>query len=381
MSTNTTSVLEIPKTRGKYGEGSIRQIGPKRWQISYYDNQGRRRRESFRTEDRARRKLAAAIALRDTGKLEPQEGRVKINSLSEVYKTYAKNSAPKSYSWIELVWRCHLEPFFGGKLADRISSDDLEAYRKSRLDAGAAASTVNREMTVLKATLNHAAKADPPKLLRVPRFPERLREPNPRSGFLKDNQYDAFQSNIKVPWLRAALAVSYNYGFRRSELIGLRVSQIDLKNRMIHLLPGTTKNDKGRAVAMTPEVYEVLAECVKDKKPGDAVFTRPNGKPVRDFRKLWRTLAKQSGVPGLLLHDLRRAAIRNMIRGGVSKHVAKRISGHTTDAVFDRYDITDETDLVDAAEKIAARRAQASEESGKPDNIGHKLGTEFSGRQ
>ena len=43
-------VLEIPKRRGKYGEGSIRQLGLKRWQISYYDTQGRRRRESFSTE-------------------------------------------------------------------------------------------------------------------------------------------------------------------------------------------------------------------------------------------------------------------------------------------------------------------------------------------
>jgi hypothetical protein len=38
-----------------------------------------------------------------------------------------------------------------------------------------------------------------------------------------------------------------------------------------------------------------------------------------------------------------------MVRAGISKHVAKRISGHTTDSIFDRYDITDETDLADAA--------------------------------
>jgi hypothetical protein len=52
-----------------------------------------------------------------------------------------------------------------------------------------------------------------------------------------------------------------------------------------------------------------------------------------------------------------------MVRAGISKHVAKRISGHTTDSIFDRYDITDETDLADAARKLEARN-------------GHKLGTE-----
>src|SRR6266481_4622933 len=87
-----------------------------------------------------------------------------------------------------------------------------------------------------------------------------------------------------------------------------------------------------------------------------------NGKPVTDFRRTWRTLAKAAGMPGLFLHDLRRTAVRNMVRAGISKHVAKRISGHTTDSIFDRYDITDETDLAEAARKLEAR------------SNGHKLG-------
>lgn len=44
--------------------------------------------------------------------------------------------------------------------------------------------------------------------------------------------------------------------------------------------------------------------------------------------------------------------MRRMVRRGVSKHVAKRISGHKTDSVFDRYDIVDEPDLVGAARKL-----------------------------
>jgi integrase len=360
-----TAVLEPATRAGKYGEGSTRKLADDRWQISYYDGEGRRRRESFSTEAKANRALNRAITLRDSGKLDPHEGRVKVDALAESYKLYAKNSAPKSYDWIELVWRVHLEPFFGGKLASRVTSDDIHRYVASRLEADAAAGTVNRELTVLRALFRQGAEADPPKIMRVPRFPEKLREANPRSGFVSDEQYAALQEKCKLGWLRALLAVAYNFGFRKAEMLGLRVSQVDLKARTIHLLTGETKSDKGRTVVMTTEVHRLLSEAIKDKKPGDAVFTWPNGRPVKDFRGSWDVLVAEAGMPDLLLHDFRRSAARNMIRSGISKNVAKRITGHSTDSIFDRYDITDESDLADAARKLEARN-------------GHKMGTKAS---
>jgi hypothetical protein len=43
-----------------------------------------------------------------------------------------------------------------------------------------------------------------------------------------------------------------------------------------------------------------------------------------------------------------------MIRRGISRKVAKLISGHKRDDVFERYNVTDESDLDDAARKIEA---------------------------
>ena len=111
------------------------------------------------------------------GKLEPYEGRVKVDVLAEAYKTYAENSKPKSYRWVELVWRVHCELFFGGMLAEALKTVTTcsDTYGE-RLDAGAATSTINHELTILKAMFNHGVKADPPKVFRVPRFPMKLRE-------------------------------------------------------------------------------------------------------------------------------------------------------------------------------------------------------------
>jgi hypothetical protein len=55
---------------------------------------------------------------------------------------------------------------------------------------------------------------------------------------------------------------------------------------------------------------------------------------------------------GLLVHDLRRSGVRNLVRAGVSETVARRISGHKTREIFSRYDITSEKDLNDAEQKL-----------------------------
>ena len=108
-------------------------------------------------------------------------------------------------------------------------------------------------------------------------------------------------------------------------------------------------------VALTRECRELVVELRKGKQPEDYLFTRENGEPVRDLRGAWDALVTAAGLPGLLLHDFRRSAVRNMIRAGVPQKTAREISGHKTDAVFNRYNIVSEADIRDAARKLEAR--------------------------
>ena len=108
----------------------------------------------------------------------------------------------------------------------------------------------------------------------------------------------------------------------------------------------------GPSVKLTEECKQLVTEPRKGKQPEDFLFAWENGEPIRDFGGSWDGLTKAAGVPGLLFHDLRHSAVRNMVRRGVPQKTARTVSGHKTDAVFSRYNIVSEADLRDAARKI-----------------------------
>jgi integrase len=241
-----------------------------------------------------------------------------------------------------------------GMKASRVGTTQIAGYVEKRLEDGASRSTINRELALLRRAFSLAFDAEPQKASRVPKFHRFIvsEKGNERRGFVEEAQYRKLAEQTKEPWFRALLALAYSYGFRKAELLRMRCSQVDLLNDTICLYSGETKNDEGRIVVLTRECRALVTELRKGKQPEDYLLTRENGESVRDLRGAWDALVTAARLPGLLLHDFRRSAVRNMIRRGVPERVAMRISGHKTRSVFDRYNIVSETDLTAPARKI-----------------------------
>jgi integrase len=256
----------------------------------------------------------------------------------------------KSY-WRAELSLAHLKKFFGGMKACAIDTPLIRKYVRERQAEEAKNATINRELAALRRMFRLAAQDD--RVQRVPHFPM-LEENNVRSGFLEPEQYRGLLEALP-DYLKPILIMAYWTGCRKSEILGLKWSQIDFLNRQIILEARSTKNNEPRTIPMSEDLFQAILSLrsIRPEKGAarERVFTH-RGREIRYFYDAWKSATKRAGFPEMLLHDCRRSAVRNFVRAGVSDKIARAISGHKTRSVFDRYNIVDEKDLRDATSML-----------------------------
>ena len=323
---------------------------------------GRRLRQSLRTRDR---KVALTRAhqlvadLERRGPIALQMNRATVAQALALAASDARINGRKS------TWKTgknveRLSVALGDLKLAALTGAHLMVYVDQRKAAGFANASINRELATLRRGLILAADAGLVSRDAIPRI-RLLKEAAPRSNFVEDGQYAALLQHLPA-YLQPLIVAAYTTGWRvRSELLALEWHRVDLAARTLRLEPGTTKSGEGRVFVMTPALHDALT--VQRRHTDDVqqrtgriiplVFHR-QGRPIKAFRRAWMSACRRAGIPDRIPHDFRRTAVRNLERAGVSRSVAMKMVGHKTESIYRRYAIVNETDLAEAAQKLAA---------------------------
>jgi integrase len=318
----------------------------------------------------------------------PKVGKTTFEEASADLLTDYRTNSKRSLGVVERRITKHLTPFFTGYRMTNISTDVVRRYilqrqtkdtvlvRKEQRNPEtgevtpevrrpASNAEINRELALLKRMFTLAIQAG--KLLYRPHIPM-LKENNVRTGFFEPDQYRSVLAHLPEE-IRVIIQFAYITGWRiKSEVLPLEWRQVDFDAGEVRLDPGTTKNGDGRVFPMTRELRRVLmarhSEYERMKKDGHIVrnvFVREvaegrggekKPRPITAFTKAWKSAVRAAGCPGRIPHDLRRTAVRGLVRAGIPERVAMQMTGHKTRSVFERYNIVSEGDLRDAARRL-----------------------------
>jgi integrase len=299
--------------------------------------------------------LKVAIGESAAGKDATPE-RATINDLCELVLADYKLRKLRDAETVKLRIEAHIKPAIGSLLACRFRPHQVRQYVEMRRRESASDATINREFAIVRRGFTLALREDPPLVRRAPYIPK-LEEDNIRQGFIEQGQYLSLR-NALPDHLKTLLVVGYHCGNRLGELRKLHWNQVDLEAGEIRIQGSQAKAKRPRTLPIYGDMAEWLHWHAKQRVAGCDLVFHWNGKPLGSHLKGWDRACTAVGLPDLHFHDLRRSAVRNMERAGISRHIAMQISGHRTESVYRRYDIVVEADLKAAGEKLAAYHAQ-----------------------
>jgi len=326
-----------------------------RYWIDYYQPNGKRRREAvgFSLKD-----AQAAIEKKRTRDI-LDESSMTFDDLSGWYLKLDSVKALASFSIIGVYLR-KFNAVFGSTVVGKILPEDLKSLVVKRRKQGSADATIDQELGKVRAMIqkafeNHKVSSETVQTFKTIKKQD-IGNASARTRILSPEEFQALVQ-AAAPHLRPIIMAAYYTGMREGEILNLVWSKVDLKNNLIHLGAADTKDREARTVPIAEPLHaalKVLPRAIHDQH----VFLY-RGKPITDIRTGLRAACEGAGIEygrfkkgGFIFHDLRHTFNTNMRKAGVPESVIMKITGHSTRAMFDRYNTVDEADLWQAVQKM-----------------------------
>ncbi|MBI5197864.1 MAG: site-specific integrase [Nitrospirae bacterium] len=247
--------------------------------------------------------------------------------------------------------------FIGDRPLEEITTASIDDYVAQRLSA-IAASTVNRELTTIKAMFGKAVrwglcKANPSKEVKKLReAPGRVRylvedewpklvaaaKAGPFSWLSRKNNGDPSMQKhgaASIPWwLYPACILARYVGLRRGEILRLTWQDVDLANALIRIQ--NTKANRNDVVPLSKPVIEMLWGLPRGET---YIFPTSTGTTIsgRNFDRAWRSGVKLAGITNLRFHDLRHDFGSRIVMTGYGIEAARVLLRHADLRMAARY--------------------------------------------
>ena len=184
----------------------------------------------------------------------------------------------------------------------------------------------------------------------------KLKEGKGRARYLSDSERAALLVACKPhPTLYIAVVLALSTGARKSEIMGLQWSRVDLNRGLITL--EQTKNGETRSIPLTGNALPLLREWGRVRRiDTDRVFpSRHDPHQPIDLRAPWEAALKQAGIQDFRFHDLRHSCGSYLAMSGATVAEIARILGYKTLAMVKRYAHLNPSHLQSVAERMTSR--------------------------
>tara|TARA_R110000824_G_scaffold401744_1_gene614398 strand:+ start:39843 stop:41198 length:1356 start_codon:yes stop_codon:yes gene_type:complete len=304
------------------------------WYVATYDPVKRKTvlRSTKTTEEAAAQKVLAGFILGHdipqqahsqtaTGAIEAQPAAV---TLACVLDEYLASIARQPSAEQARYTRAHMVSHFGEDFDVRLLNfDKQEAYLDHRIDAGVKASTVERELSVLRAALYHFSEQCPHVLPVPPKIYNPEREDNSRKRWLTPEELAALLNATKSPHIRLFILLGITTGARPDAILDLKWDAIDFNAMRIYLNPnGRAQNAKHRPVMPLQDVLWAELRQAWENEVELAQFwrSRNKGRPTSGY------VVSYGGYP---LGSIKKAFARTVEAAGLGKDVVPYSLRHT----------------------------------------------------
>ena len=225
---------------------------------------------------------------------------------------------------------------FIGRSPDTATLDDLQRFRLHLTGSSLGASSVNTAMQALR--FFFSITLDKPGLLKA-LF--RVQAPQKLPAVLTQEEVARLLDAASCAKHKAALSVAYGAGLRASEVVSLKVSDVDSARMVLRVEQG--KGRKDRLAMLSPMLLDILREWYRIGKPVAWLFPGQNPVNPMTARQLNRICHAAAHVAEInkrvSLHTLRHSFATHLLEQDIDIRVIQVLLGHAklnTTALYTR---------------------------------------------